>query len=147
MIYPNDPEGLFTTLSSFMNAYAGYWFCLTMFEHRNDTKKTVKIWVMAASLCALTALPLVWLMPLNKKIWSVSYAFLTVGTSGISLALITIIFDIAGKDNIRYKNITSKISNPFLWFGRNPLALFMSRDFLDDLCNSYIVFSDDESIW
>ena len=81
-------------------------------------------------------------MPLNKKIWSVSYAFLTIGTSGITLSLITIIFDILGKDSPRYKKVISVITTPFLWFGRNPLALFMSRDFLDDLFNTYIVIND-----
>jgi hypothetical protein len=53
MIYPNDPEGLFTTLSSFINAYAGYWFSLTMFDHKGQTKKTVIIWTVAGALCAL----------------------------------------------------------------------------------------------
>ena len=80
-----------------MNAYAGYWFCLTMFDHKGQTKKTVVIWTAAGALCALTALPLVWLMPLNKKLWSISYAFLTTGISGISLSGITVLFDLVGK--------------------------------------------------
>lgn len=81
-------------------------------------------------------------MPLNKKIWSVSYAFLTVGVSGASLALITIIFDILGKNSPRYQKILPIITAPFLWFGRNPLAMFISRDFLDDLLNTYVVINE-----
>lgn len=48
-------------------------------------------------MCALTAVPLLWLMPLNKKLWSISYTFLTMGISGISLALITILMDVIQK--------------------------------------------------
>lgn len=93
----NDPEGLFTTLTAFINGYAGYWFCLTMFDYKVKPKKIVQTWIIAAGLCALTALPLVWLMPLNKKLWSISYTFLTIGISGFSLALITILVDMVQK--------------------------------------------------
>lgn len=125
--FPNEPEGLFTTLSAFLNAYAGYWFCLTMFNHKNETKKIIKIWLFAGSLCALTALPLYWLMPFNKKLWSISYTFLTIGASGISLALITILVDVIGKNSSNYQKVLGIIIAPSIWLGRNPLAIFVSR--------------------
>lgn len=93
----NDPEGLFTTLTAFINGYAGYWFCLTMFDYKTNPFKIVKTWVMTAALCGLIALPLIWLMPLNKKIWSISYTFLTIAISGVSLAIITILVDMVKK--------------------------------------------------
>ena len=113
-----------------------------MFNHKNETKKVIKIWLFAGALLALTALPLYWLMPFNKKIWSISYAFLTMGVSGISLALITILVDVVGKDSPRYQKVLSVIIAPSIWLGRNPLALFVSRDFLDDLLNTYIVINE-----
>lgn len=142
MIYPNDPEGVFTTLASFINAYAGYWFCLTMFDHKNQTKKVVTIWTITGAICALIALPLVWLMPLNKKLWSISYAFLTVGISGISLSIITVLLDMVQKENRRYQKVVGIITTPLVWMGRNPLAIFMSRDFLDTLLNEYVVINE-----
>jgi predicted acyltransferase len=141
----NDPEGLFTTLTAFINGYAGYWYCLTMFDNKNDTKKLVKIWIVAGVLCCLTALPLTWLMPLNKKIWSISYTFLTIGISGISLALITVLLDVFKKQSQRYQKVIGVVSAPFVWFGRNPLAIFISRDLVDDIMNSYIIIDGKDS--
>ena len=34
------------------------------------------------------------------------------------------------------------ITTPLVWMGRNPLAIFMSRDFLDTLLNEYVVIND-----
>lgn len=34
MIYPNDPEGLFTNLSAFLNGFIGYLFALIMLDHK-----------------------------------------------------------------------------------------------------------------
>lgn len=141
----NDPEGLFTTLTSFINGYAGYWFCLTMFDYKTQPKKIVRTWITASVLCGLIALPLVWLMPLNKKIWSISYTFLTICTSGISLALITILVDMVQKQNRKYQKIVGIVSALFIWFGRNPLAIFVSRDFLDDVFNSYVIINGKET--
>lgn len=113
-----------------------------MFDHKGQTKKTVIIWTVAGALCALTSLPLVWLMPLNKKIWSISYAFLTAGVSGISLALITVLFDMVQKDNKKYQRVLEVVTKPLVWMGRNPLAIFISRDILDPLLNFYIVINN-----
>jgi predicted acyltransferase len=66
-------------------------------------------------------------MPLNKKLWSISYTFLTIGISGVSLALITIALDLVGKKNQKYQKVISIITGPFIWMGRNPLAIFASR--------------------
>lgn len=87
----------------------------------------VKLWIIIGLLCALISLPLTWLMPLNKKLWSISYTFLTIGISGVSLALITIALDLVGKKNEKYQKIIPIITAPFIWMGRNPLAIFASR--------------------
>lgn len=141
MIYPNDPEGLFTTLTSFINGYAGYLFCLTMLDHKGQIKRILGIWLSSSVLCGLIVLPLVWLMPLNKKIWSISYTFLTICISGVSLTVITVLLDVLKKDSEKYQKVAGWITAPLIWFGRNPLAIFISRDFVDDLMNTYIVIN------
>lgn len=112
-----------------------------MFDNKNDIKKTLSIWTVASLLCALISVPLLKLMPLNKKIWSVSYTFLTIGISGISLTLITLLLDIVGKNNSKYQRFLGIVTQPLIWMGRNPLAIFVSRDLIDDICNSYIVIN------
>lgn len=134
----NDPEGLFTTLTSVANAYAGYMVCLIMKDHKGETKKTLLLWTTLGLLCALIAWPLTQLMPINKKIWSISYTFLTCGISAVSLTFITIVCDIIPSKYGTYNKVFQIVSRPLVWMGRNPLAMFISRDLLEDILGSYI---------
>lgn len=36
MMKPTDPEGIFSTLSSLLTAFGGYYFCLVMKEHKSN---------------------------------------------------------------------------------------------------------------
>lgn len=96
MIYPNDPEGLFTTLSAFLNAYAGYYFCLIMLDNKGQIKNILNFWVIASIMLGAIVYPLTLMMPLNKKIWSISFVFLTTAVSGLSVAFITFFVDVLG---------------------------------------------------
>lgn len=125
MIYPNDPEGLFTTLSAFLNAYAGYYFCLIMLDNKNQIKKILTLWTVASLLLGAVVSPLTLMMPLNKKIWSISFVFLTSAASGLALTLITYLFDVLNKKYVRYGRVANIITKPSIWLGRNPLAVFV----------------------
>jgi predicted acyltransferase len=96
MIYPNDPEGLFTNLSAFLNAYAGYYFCLIMMDNKTNTNKVMTLWIITSLLLGAMVYPLTLLMPLNKKIWSISFVFLTSAVTGLSLTFITYTVDVLG---------------------------------------------------
>jgi predicted acyltransferase len=94
MIYPNDPEGLFTNLASIVTVYFGYLFCLTMKDFKQQTTKTLITWVLISIMMSLVSYPLTKLMPLNKKIYSISYTTLTIAISGLTLTLFVILIDI-----------------------------------------------------
>lgn len=145
MIYPNDPEGLFTNLSALLNTYAGYWFCLIMLENKN-THKTLKMWVIISLICGLIVYPLTYLMPLNKKIWSISFVFATVGISGLSLTFFAIVVDIFGAHGRIYSKVINFLTRPLLWLGRNPLIIFVLMDALAIILIKYIII-DDKSAW
>ena len=130
MIYPNDPEGLFTTLSAFLNGYIGYWFCLIMQDNKNNIKKTLTLWTIFSLLLGAMVYPLTFAMPINKKMWTISYVFLTTATSGLSLVLITYFVDVLSGRNHTYKKIVDIITTPFIWLGRNPLAIFILMEAL-----------------
>lgn len=146
MIYPNDPEGLFTNLSAFLNGFAGYIFCLIMMDNKNDTPRVMKLWVVASLLMGAMVYPLTLLMPLNKKIWSISFVFITSAVSGLSLTFITYFVDVLGSKHPRYGRIITKITTPFIWLGRNPLAIFILMDVLAILLIKYIII-DEKSAW
>lgn len=99
MIYPNDPEGIFTTLTAFLNAYAGYWSCLVMQDYKTSQKRIFILWAIFSILFVTISFPLEFVMPFCKKIWSISFVFLTSGVSGFSLLFLTYVIDILGKNS------------------------------------------------
>ena len=146
MIYPNDPEGLFTTLTAIVNTFAGYYFCLVMLDFKNNTNKILQSWIIMSLLCLATAYPLTFLMPLNKKIWSISFTFLTIGISGASLIFFAFFVDILGHKGRIYSKVINFIIQPFIWLGRNPLIVFVLMDALAIFMIKYIII-DDISAW
>ena len=146
MIYPNDPEGLFTTLSAFLSAYAGYYFCLIMMDNKTNTYKVMKLWIIASLIMGAVVYPLTILMPLNKKIWSISFVFLTAAVTGLFLTFITYTVDVLTTKNQTYSRIISVTTKPFVWLGRNPLAIFVLMDLLAIFMIKYIII-DDKSAW
>lgn len=146
MIYPNDPEGLFTNLSAFLNAYIGYYFCLIMMDNKNEINKIMKLWIATSLLLGVMVYPLTLMMPLNKKIWSISFVFLTTAVSGLSLTFITYVVDVLGSKYEKYGKIVNIVTRPFIWLGRNPLAIFVLMDVLAILLIKYIII-DDKPAW
>lgn len=125
MIYPNDPEGLFSTLSAFLNGYLGYWFCLIMQDNKTNIKKTLALWTVFTVLIGSLVYPVSLAMPISKKMWTISFVFLTAAASGLGLVLITFFVDVLSSKHQTYKKIIDKITTPFIWLGRNPLAIFV----------------------
>ena len=139
MIFPNDPEGLFTSLGAFLNAFAGYTFCLIMMDNKGDINKVMKLWVIGSLIMGAVVYPLTIMMPLNKKIWSISFVFLTSAVSGLSLTFITFFVDVLGGKHPKYGRIINVLTTPFVWLGRNPLAIFVLMDVLAIIMIKYII--------
>lgn len=146
MIYPNDPEGLFTTTNAFLNAYAGYYFCLIMRDHKNETKKILGLWTLASVACLLIGGMAEFMMPLCKKLWSTSFVFITVGVSGLSVTLLTVLVDILGDSIGLYARVVKKITQPFIWLGRNPLIIFILMDAVAIIMIKYVKIHG-KSLW
>jgi predicted acyltransferase len=60
-------------------------------------------------------------MPLNKKMWSVSFMFFTSGFSGLSLVALYYVIDVWDKPLLK------KIFQPFVWLGKNFVKKFSYR--------------------
>jgi predicted acyltransferase len=138
MLYPNDPEGLFTTLSSFTNTLAGLAFSLLM--RYNTQKKGDKIslllyWILLSLALFLIGYELMSFEPVCKKRWSISFAFLTSAFSGAALSICFVFVDILDK-----KVIKDYIIQPFLWLGMNPLFIFVAMIAFDNLLMNNIKF-------
>ena len=116
-------------------------------DYKLDIRRMLLIWLIISIVCGIISIPLAFLvMPLNKKIWSISFTFLTICISGISLILSTLFVDMLGsKGNILGK-IISVLIKPFIWLGRNPLAVFVLMDAFAILLIRYVIIND-KSAW
>lgn len=117
-----------------------------MKDHKGDIKRTLKKWGVIVLILGLTVYPLTKLMPLNKKIYSASFALLTSSSSGLTILLLVILIDILPKKNETANKITTILSRPFIWLGRNPLFVFIFMDLLAIIMIKLIIV-DDKSIW
>jgi len=105
MIYPNDPEGLFSNLGAIFTTYFGYLFCLVMKDNKENLKKTLKMWLIISVILGIIVYPLTNLMPLNKKLYSISFAVLTSASSGLTLIFFVITVDILPSKYAFWKGI------------------------------------------
>nr|AQQ74739.1 hypothetical protein [uncultured bacterium] len=110
-----DPEGILSTLPAICNVTFGYlagkWISAKGKEYEGLAK------LLLAGVI-LVGLALAWdpFFPINKKLWTGSFVFLTVGIDCIILAVLIYITDFLQKRNWSYF---------FQVFGKNPLFIYL----------------------
>ncbi|MFY9551372.1 MAG: heparan-alpha-glucosaminide N-acetyltransferase domain-containing protein [Thermoanaerobaculia bacterium] len=109
-----DPEGLLSTLPAIATTLLGV---LAGERLRSPIPVSRKVAELLAGGAAAATLGLLWgrAFPINKNLWTSSYALLMAGLASIGLALCVWIVDLQG-----WKRWTA----PFLWLGRNAIAAF-----------------------
>lgn len=115
-----DPEGLLSTLPSIVNVIAGF-FAGDYIRRNGNSYETISKLMIAGAFLIFGAL--VWDMafPINKKIWTSSFALLTVGIDLLILSVLIYIIEI-------YKR--RRWTHFFVVFGRNPLFIYVLADLL-----------------
>ncbi len=110
-----DPEGLLSTIPSIAHVLIGFWCGMKMMEVKDNNLKINRLFIVGAILTFVGFL-LDYGMPINKKIWSPTYALTTCGLAATLLGLLIWIIDIKG-----YK----KWCRFFEAFGINPLFMYV----------------------
>jgi predicted acyltransferase len=110
-----DPEGLLSTLPAIANVTFGYVAGKWIQEKGNSYEGLVKLLLAGVILIFLA---LCWnnFHPINKKLWTGSYVFLTVGIDCILLAALVYLIDFAQVKRFNYF---------FEVFGKNPLFIYL----------------------
>ncbi len=113
-----DPEGLLSTLPAVATTLLGIAAGRVLKDQGDRGRSLV---VLAAGGALATTLGLLWgqFFPINKNLWTSSYALLMAGLAAICLALCLWIVDRKG-----WKGW----GRPFQWLGRNAIALFVASD-------------------
>jgi len=110
-----DPEGLLSTLPAIANVTFGYAAGKWIQERGNNYEGLTKLLLAGVTLIFLA---LCWnnFHPINKKLWTGSYVFLTVGIDCVLLAALIYVIDFLKIKRFNYF---------FEVFGRNPLFIYL----------------------
>jgi predicted acyltransferase len=123
-----DPEGLLSTVPAIATAlagvFAGDWLSDPAARHRTAT-------LFAAGVVAMLV-ALAWhrVFPINKSLWTSSFALLSAGFGAQVLALCHWALDVRGWRGW---------SSPFVAFGRNPLAGYFLSVGTDSVLTRWVV--------
>lgn len=113
-----DPEGLLSTLPSIVNVLAGF-FAGDYIRRNGNSYETISKLMIAGSFIMLGAF--IWDMafPINKKIWTSSFALLTIGLDLLIISILIYIIEIYNRRRWTFF---------FVVFGRNPLFIYLLAD-------------------
>lgn len=110
-----DPEGLLSTMPSIVSTMIGVWTGHILLSDGERSQKALRLFAWGF---ALTTVGYVWdwFFPINKMIWTSSYAVFTGGLAMSFLAACYLLLDVHGR---------SRWSKPFIWYGMNAIAIYV----------------------
>jgi predicted acyltransferase len=129
-----DPEGLLSTLPAIATALCGVFAGDWLMERRAPHQT---LWLLGAGTAA-ALLGLAWgrVLPINKNLWTSSFAIFSAGLAAVTLAGCHWLIDTAG---------WRAWSQPFAAYGRNPLAAYFLSVGFDSALTRWL-FRNGESL-
>lgn len=110
-----DPEGFLSTFPAIVNVIGGYWVGRYI-QVKGKTYEALTGLLLAGSVLAAIAYMWDYSFPVNKKLWSSSFAVYTVALDCIIIAVIIYVIDFQKKTRWTYF---------FEVFGKNPLVIYI----------------------
>ncbi|KAL4464497.1 hypothetical protein ABPG72_003907 [Tetrahymena utriculariae] len=129
-----DEDGLFSILNIILIVYVGYSFgsVLKVFGNKN-VKRVLIYWFIFSLILVFIGLITYIQWTFIPPVYLQNFTMFCSGLSGIVLLFLYIIVDLSHK---KYP-IFTKISNPFIWFGKNGLFLFGVRCLIESIFLKY----------
>lgn len=134
---PFDPEGLLGSLPSTANLLAGYLALRAVLNARLPERSVPRLLLLGLGLAGIA---LIWaqVLPLNKKLWTSSFALLNIGLDTAILAALVWLIDLKG---------VTRGTAFFAVFGKNSLALYMFAEVLMGLAWTFEVSGKPLFLW
>lgn len=117
---PFDPEGLFSTLPALLSTWLGYGFGMVLTTTDGHSQR-LRLWLRYSAILMLVGLLGGLIIPINKQLWTPTYAILMAGWAGLFLALCYWLIEVKDKQNY---------FRPFIMLGLNPLIIFWMSGFM-----------------
>jgi predicted acyltransferase len=115
-----EPEGFLSTLPGVVNVVAGYYAGVFISKQGRTYEGLAKLLMWGAG-CLFTAWVLNFFFPVNKKLWTDSFVFITVGLDLVLLSFLIYFIEFREK-----KSWTGFFSV----FGKNPLFIYLLSEIL-----------------
>lgn len=109
-----DPEGLLSTLPSLINVLLGYQATKLLRQHPDLSLGALALLKLGLALVVIGGL-WSWLLPINKSLWTSSYAVFSSGIAILTLAIFIWVIDVKGK---------LWLAKPLTIYGMNPLFIY-----------------------
>ncbi|MCV2360245.1 heparan-alpha-glucosaminide N-acetyltransferase domain-containing protein [Paucibacter sp. TC2R-5] len=117
-----DPEGLLSTLPALAGLLAGALTGQWLLSKREPSEKPQGLMVAGLACLGLGELLNVWLMPINKSLWTPSYA---VAMTGWALLIFVVFYWLLdAMPSARWRSCLSRGARPLLMLGMNALFIF-----------------------
>jgi len=127
-----EPEGFLSTLPGIVNVVAGYYAGVFISKYGKTYEGLTKLLLWGAG-CLFAAYVLNFFFPVNKKLWTDSFVFITVGLDLILLSFLIYFIEFREK-----KTWTGFFSV----FGKNPLFIYLLSELLAETINLITVSGD-----
>jgi predicted acyltransferase len=126
-----DPEGVLSTVAAVATGMLGVVAGRELTAQRPLTTRVQRVAVMGA---LLVVIGLLWslALPLNKPLWTSSYALFTAGVAMIGLAGASWLADVRASD------VRARLVEPWLVFGTNPFLMYIGSELLASILRSSI---------
>lgn len=121
-----DPEGVLSTIPSIAQVLIGFLFGKICMETA-DMKDKLNRLFLYGSICLIAGFLLQDICPLNKKVWSPTFVWVTCGFSALILSIL-----------IKYIDVTPRLKKTWIFeiFGVNPLFCYVLSEILYILADS-----------
>ena len=126
-----DPEGIVSTLPAIATVLFGIMAGHILRMERTLTQRAAWLFAVGVLLLAAGQVSNIWL-PINKKLWTSSFALFMAGLDFVIFALMVWLVDVRG-----YKRFTK----PLVIMGSNAITVYMVSELLDQVFNSIRVSS------
>lgn len=115
-----DPEGILSTIPALATTLFGVFTGLLLTARLEPMEKVARLFVRG-SLLVVAGYAWSWFFPINKPIWTSSYAVMTAGQAVCALALCYWFFDLKG---------FRSVAKPFTIYGVNAITVFVGSGLL-----------------